>query len=67
MLSLAGNYSLKGLQPIRHLEDQEIEKALLVYFLYTFPFKILGSVCQCYISNENNQVQKMVRKGNQQL
>lgn len=65
MLSLAGNYSFKVLQPIRLLERQDIGKALLVYLLYTFPFKILGSVCQCYISNENSKVQKMVQKGNQ--
>lgn len=56
MLSLAGNYSFKVLEPIRHMEEQDVEKALLVYFLYAFPCKILGSVCQCCISNENNKV-----------
>lgn len=65
MLSVAGNYSFKMLQPFRHLERQDIEKALLVYFLYTFSFKILGSVCQCYLSNENSKVQEMVQKENQ--
>lgn len=64
-MSLSGKYSFKVLQPIRHLDGQNIEKVLVVYFLYTFPFKILGSMCQCYISNENNEVQKMVQKGNQ--
>lgn len=64
-LSLAGNYSFKVLQPIRHLKGQDNEKTLLVYFLYALPCKILGSVCQCYISNENSKVQKMIQKGNQ--